>query len=81
VNVPDGELTGGERTAKALLELVSSGDDVLLNDDYEERKVELEAVSDMLTSQMAEYWRQSNDLAVTIDVDRTSDEGRAASPR
>jgi predicted ATPase len=74
LDVPDGELTGGERTAKALLQLVGNGDGVLLNEDYEERKVELEAVSDMLTSQMAEYWHQSHDLAVTIDMDRTSED-------
>ncbi len=70
----EGELSGGERTAKALLALVANGDEVLLNDQYEERKVELEAVSDMFTSQMATYWHQSQDLAVIIDVDRTQED-------
>jgi len=72
--VPDTQLSGGERTAKALLEL--SGDDVesLLNEEYEERKAQLELVSNMLTGEIAEYWTQTGDLAVTIDIDRRTDD-------
>jgi len=71
------QLTGGERTAKALLELAGDDSESLLNEEYEERKAQLELVSNHLTTEIAEYWTQTRDLAVTIDIDRRTEEQTA----
>jgi hypothetical protein len=67
---PENQLTPGERTALALLRLAGADNLALLEEDYETRKAELEAVSNDLTGETAEYWSQSKDLDVEVDVDK-----------
>jgi energy-coupling factor transporter ATP-binding protein EcfA2 len=81
---PEADLKPGERTALALLRLAGADNAALLNEEYERRKAELEAVSNELTDEMADYWSQSKDLDVEIDVDKetqTIPEGQRAVAR
>lgn len=57
------------QTARALLKLAGTSPSQLGGDDYEDRKAELEAVSNDLTRQMREYWHQSDEIEVTVDVE------------
>ncbi len=63
-------LEPGERTALALLRLAGADNMTLVEEDYERRKAELEAVSNDLTRQTAKYWTQSKELDVVIDIDK-----------
>jgi predicted ATPase len=56
-------------TARALLHLAGADAAALMGDPYEQRRAELEAVSNRLTEQVFEFWTQDQDLAVEIDVD------------
>lgn len=58
------------QTARALLRLASTTPKALADDDYEDRKSELEAVGHELTSEVFEYWKQNENLRVQFDVDR-----------
>lgn len=58
------------QTARALLQLAGTETGSLREEDYEERKAELEAVSNDLTRQVFEYWRQNQELSVEIDIDK-----------
>lgn len=58
------------QTARALLQLAGTQTAALREDEYEERKAELEAVSNDLTQQVFEYWRQNQELSVEIDIDK-----------
>ncbi|MFD8034667.1 AAA family ATPase, partial [Streptomyces sp. NPDC059717] len=60
------------QTARALLELASTTPGALSAEDFEERKAELEAVSNDITQQVFEYWKQNQDLSVEIDLDKTT---------
>ncbi|WP_432101322.1 AAA family ATPase [Streptomyces sp. WAC 04229] len=60
------------QTARALLELASTSAGAMSAEDFEERKAELEAVSNDLTRQVFEYWKQNPDLSVEIDLDKTT---------
>ena len=60
------------QTARALLALASTTAGALSVEDFEERKAELEAVSNNLTEQVFEYWKQNPDLSVEIDLDKTT---------
>ncbi|QLH19298.1 AAA family ATPase [Streptomyces sp. Rer75] len=60
------------QTARALLELASTTAGALSVEDFEERKAELEAVSNDITQQVFEYWKQNPDLSVEIDLDKTT---------
>ncbi|MFF3313013.1 AAA family ATPase [Streptomyces sp. NPDC002952] len=60
------------QTARALLELASTTAGALSAEDFEERKAELEAVSNDLTQQVFEYWKQNPDLSVEIDLDKAT---------
>ncbi|MGX1797395.1 AAA family ATPase [Streptomyces albidoflavus] len=60
------------QTARALLELASTTAGAMSAEDFEERKAELEAVSNDLTRQVFEYWKQNPDLSVEIDLDKTT---------
>lgn len=62
----------GLQTARALLRLAGTDLDQLGDDDYEDRKAELEAVSIDLTNQVFEYWKQNPHLKVSIDVDKAT---------
>lgn len=57
------------QTARSLLHLADTTTASLAQEDYEERRAELEAVSNDLTDQVFEYWSQNEQLEVTIDVD------------
>lgn len=59
-----------EQTARALLALAGTTPDALAEDDYEDRKAELEAVGHDLTEQVFEYWKQNPNLRVQFDIDR-----------
>ncbi|MEP9415446.1 MULTISPECIES: AAA family ATPase [unclassified Gordonia (in: high G+C Gram-positive bacteria)] len=60
-----------DQTARALLALADTTPDALSGDDYEDRKAELESVSNELTDQVFEYWKQNPHLRVRFDIDRT----------
>lgn len=64
-----GELTESQQTARSLLRRAHADNKSLLAQDYEERKSELEAVANRLTQEVTEYWTQSSDLGVQIDVE------------
>lgn len=71
---PPDQLEPPERTALSLLRLAGADNAAMLNEDYESRKAELEAVSNELTGEMTEYWSQSKDLEVVIDVDKETEQ-------
>jgi len=68
----DGDSPGGSglQTARALLKLAGTETGMLGEETYEIRKAELEAVSNELTRQVFEYWKQNPDLSVEMDVDK-----------
>jgi predicted ATPase len=74
------QLAGGQppastelQTAWALLQLAGTDTSRLGEDEYELRKAELEAVSNELTSQVFEYWKQNQELSVEIDIDKETE--------
>lgn len=69
----DGPAASAMQTARALLSLAGTTTKSLSEDDYEERKAELEAVSNDLTNQVFEYWSQNEKLEVQIDVDKVTE--------
>ncbi len=62
--------SSADQTAKALLRLASTTPAELGEDDYEDRKAELETVGHELTEQVFEYWKQNENLRVQFDIDR-----------
>lgn len=62
--------SSSDQTARSLLALASTTPESLSGDEYEERKSELEAVSNDLTQQVFTYWRQNPNLRVRFDLDR-----------
>ncbi|GAA2469089.1 ATP-dependent nuclease [Terrabacter carboxydivorans] len=62
--------SSADQTARALLQLASTTPAALSEDDYEDRKAELEAVGHELTGQVFEYWKQNTNLRVQFDIDR-----------
>lgn len=58
------------QTARALLRLAETTPNALAEDDYEDRKSELEAVGHELTREVFEYWKQNENLRVQFDIDR-----------
>ncbi|CAN3977392.1 ATP-dependent nuclease [Kitasatospora purpeofusca] len=76
----DLQLMGGDeqpgatamQTARALLRLAGTDTGALTEEDFEERKAELEAVSNQLSEEVFEYWTQNPDLSVEIDIDKTT---------
>lgn len=59
-----------DQTARALLRLAGTTPGALSEEDYEDRKAELEAVGHELTSEVFEYWKQNENLRVQFDIDR-----------
>lgn len=59
-----------DQTARSLLALADTTPTALCSDDYEDRRAELEAVSNDLTEQVFEYWKQNPSLRVRFDIDR-----------
>lgn len=67
----DGEVgSSATQTARALLRLAETTPEALAEDDYEDRKAELEAVGHELTREVFKYWKQNENLRVQFDVDR-----------
>lgn len=62
------ELSEGETTARALLELAGAESSYLLNADYEVRKRELENVANSITHDVLKYWTTNPELRVMIDI-------------
>lgn len=62
--------SSSDQTARSLLALADTTPGALSEDDYEDRKAELEAVGHDLTSQVFEYWKQNPHLRVQFDIDR-----------
>ncbi|WP_026820196.1 ATP-dependent nuclease [Arthrobacter castelli] len=58
------------QTARALLRLARTTPAALNDEDYEDRKAELEAVGNELTTEVFKYWRQNENLVVQFDIDR-----------
>lgn len=61
------------QTARALLGLAQTSADALTEEAFEERKAELEAVSNELTKEVFEYWTQNKELSVEIDLDKITE--------
>lgn len=63
----------GIQTARALLQLASTDAGALTDEDFEDRKAELEAVSNELTDEVLEFWKQNSELSVEIDLDKVTE--------
>ncbi|ROZ88074.1 AAA family ATPase [Gordonia sp. OPL2] len=64
--------SSSDQTARALLTLADTTPEALSSEDYEDRRAELEAVSNDLTAQVFEYWKQNPSLRVRFDLDRAA---------
>lgn len=60
-------------TARALIALAGTNASQLMEEDYELRRTELEAVQIDLTNQVFKFWKQNPDLEVNIDVDKVTE--------
>ena len=67
-----------ERAALSLMRLAAVGFPDFAADDYEGRKVSLEAAANRITDEVLEYWSQDRDLSVEFDLD--SGEAGAGAP-
>lgn len=61
------------QTARALLKLADTDASSLTDEDFEDRKAELEAVSNELTKEVSTYWTQNQELSVEIDLDKVTE--------
>lgn len=61
------DLDDNQRTALALLRM-GYADEELIDDDYEIRQAELQAVGAELTQNVLEYWRQNEHLRLSINI-------------
>lgn len=71
----EADLDSGERTALALLRLAGVATDDFAEEEYEARRAALEAASNVITSQLFEYWSQNEGLLVELDLDFKSPAG------
>lgn len=62
--------SSADQTARALLRLAETTPEALAEEDYEDRKSELEAVGHELTREVFKYWKQNENLRVQFDIDR-----------
>jgi predicted ATP-dependent endonuclease of OLD family len=62
------------QTARSLLNLADTNADALTDEDFEDRKAELEAVSNELTEEVFKYWTQNRELSVEIDLDKVTEQ-------
>lgn len=67
-NDQSSDLDDNQRTALALLRM-GYADEELIDDDYEIRLAELQAVGAELTQNVLEYWRQNEHLRLSINID------------
>jgi len=65
----DAKLTSPERTVVALLAHADEQPSDFLDDNYDSRKAELQAVSSDLSTRVFAYWKQNPDLSVVFDTD------------
>ncbi|ACZ37667.1 ATP-dependent nuclease [Sphaerobacter thermophilus] len=72
--------SSSKQTARALLKLAGTDLNALRDDNYEIRKAELEAVSNHLTRQVFQYWKQNRELSVNLDLDKVVRHGPKGSP-
>ncbi len=70
----DTGLSDKQLTALAFLRM-GYADDEVVDDDYETRKAELQAVGVDLTRDVLDYWRQNPHLRLEIDIDKVEDSG------
>jgi ABC-type cobalamin/Fe3+-siderophores transport system ATPase subunit len=68
--------SSSDQTARALLSLANTTSGALAGGEYESRKAELEAVSNDLTRQVFDYWKQNPNLRVRFDLDRVIEPDR-----
>jgi hypothetical protein len=68
-HTPEAELSGGERTALALLRLAGVEAEEFTEDGYEVRRAALEAAANQVSDEVFAYWSQNRQLAVELDVD------------
>lgn len=57
------------QTARALLRLAGAERNVLTTAEFEQRKAELEAISNKLSNEVFRYWTQNENLLVEVDAD------------
>ena len=62
-------LQPNERAALSLMRLAAVDFPDLAEDDYEARRVSLEAAANRITDEILEYWSQDRELSVELDVD------------
>ena len=74
------ELQPGERTALALLRLAGVATEQFTEQAYEPRRAALEAAANQLSDEVFEFWTQSRDLTVELDVEFRRDDPRASAP-
>ena len=72
------DLQPNERAALSLMRLAAVDFPDLAADDYEARRVSLEAAANRITDEILEYWSQDRELSVELDVD--SGEAGAGAP-
>lgn len=61
------------QTARSLLGLAGTSAEALTDEDFEDRKAELEAVSNELSEEVFKYWTQNRELSVEIDLDKVTE--------
>lgn len=61
------------QTVRALLQLANTDVAAITEEDWTSRKAELEAVSNDLTAQVQEYWKQNSELEVLLDIDKVNE--------
>lgn len=68
------DLSPGELTARALLELGGADNEYLLNPDYETRKRELENIANAITHQVLAFWSTNPELRTEVDMTLTQEQ-------
>lgn len=67
--IDKGDLHDEDRTAESLLKVAGvSVDDLISPGGYERVKAKLESISNSVTDEVLEYWKQNNDVQVEFDV-------------
>jgi hypothetical protein len=68
----------GLQAARALLRMAGAEQDVLTTAEFDQRRAELEAISNRLSREVFRYWTQNDNLLVEIDADNTREQGESA---
>ena len=75
------ELSDEEATTRALLKLGGADKDYLLNTDFEQRKRELENISNAITSEVLKYWSQNQEMRVQPDITQITQKNHPNGPQ